>query len=84
MVFNKIYLLIVSSRFSSVSKNSIDNIKVETNVTTTLISSNLLLKLLAKKIEEPRLFNLKEFQQLFIKAGEISENLFDKFLSTIK
>lgn len=57
--FHKIYFLIVSSRFETTSFNSINNIKLETNTITSLIPSNLLLKILAKKIELPRLFDLK-------------------------
>ena len=76
--------MIVSSKFDSVSINSIKNIKIETDVTTTLLTSRLLLKLLASKIEAPRLFDLKKFQQLFIEDGEITEKKVDKFIAAQK
>ncbi|GAB62152.1 MAG: hypothetical protein DWB56_13490 [Candidatus Jettenia sp.] len=82
--FHKIYFLIVSSRFETTSCNSINNIKIETNTITSLISSGLLLKILAKKIELPRLFDLKEFQKLLIESGEITEERVSRFLSKIK
>jgi len=82
--FTNIYFLVVSSRFDSVSTIAIKNIKVETQVTTTLLSSRLLLKILSTKILNPRLFDLKKFQGLFIEDGEISEGEVDKFIGQIK
>jgi hypothetical protein len=75
-----IYLLIVSSGFDSVSATSIKNIKLETQVTTTLLTSKLLLKILSSKIRTPRLFDLKKFQELLIEDGEIAEKRIDKFI----
>ena len=82
--FKNIYLLIVSSRFDSVSATSIKNIKLETQVATTLLTSKLLLKILASKIRTPRLFELKKFQELLIEDGEITEKRIDKFISGMK
>lgn len=80
----KIYFLIVSSRFDSISTNSIRNIKIETDVTTTLITSRLLLKILSTKIQTPRQFDLKKFQELLIEDGEITEKKIDKFIAGLK
>lgn len=79
--FSKIYFLIVSSQFESLSETAIKNIKIETQVNTTLLSARLLLKLLAIKIKTPRLFDLKAFQELLIEDGEISEQKIDKIFT---
>ncbi len=79
--FTNIYFLIVSSSFNSVSANAIKNIQVETQVTTTLLTSRLLLKLLSNKIQKPRLFDLKKFQELLIEDGELTEKKIDKFIA---
>lgn len=82
--FKNIYLLIVSSDFDSVSATAIKNIKLETQVSTTLLQSRLLLKLLSNKIKTPRLFDLKKFQELLIEDGEITEKKIDKFTAGLK
>jgi len=64
--FSKRYFLIVSSRFETLSLKSIQNIKLETQVPITFITSKLLLKLLANKIKDPKLFDLYKFQKLLI------------------
>jgi Restriction endonuclease FokI, C terminal len=79
--FTNIYFLIVSSSFDSVSTTAIKNIRVETQVTTTLLTSRLLLKILSRKIQTPRLFDLKKFQELLIEDGEITEKKIDKFIA---
>ncbi|MFM7024197.1 MAG: restriction endonuclease FokI C-terminal domain-containing protein [Flavobacteriales bacterium] len=79
--FTNIYFLVVSSGFDTVSLTAIKNIKVETQVTTTLLTSRLLLKLLSNKIQTPRLFDLKKFQELLIEDGEITEKRIDKFIA---
>lgn len=79
--FSNIYFLIVSSSFDTISPTSIKNIRVETQVTTTLLTSRLLLKLLSNKIQTPRLFDLKKFQELFIEDGEITEKKIDKYIA---
>ncbi|MGD0581487.1 MAG: restriction endonuclease FokI C-terminal domain-containing protein [Bacteroidales bacterium] len=82
--FPRIYFLIVSSGFDSVSTTAINKIKVETQVTTTLLTSRLLLKILSSKIHTPRLFDLKKFEELLIDDGEITEKKIDKFISVLK
>lgn len=82
--FTNIYFLVVSSAFDNVSLTAIKNIKVETQVTTTLLTSRQLLKILASKIQTPRLFDLKKFQELFIEDGEITDKKIDKFLAGLK
>jgi hypothetical protein len=82
--FQNIYLLIVSSRFESNPDKAINNIMIETNVSTSLISAKSLLKIVAKRIENPRLFDLKKFQKLLIEKGEITEMKIDKYLKSIK
>ena len=79
--FTNIYFLIVSSSFDSVSTTAIKNIRVETQVTTTLLTARLLLKILSSKIQTPRLFDLKKFQELLIEDGEITEKKIDKFIA---
>lgn len=78
--YSKIYFLIVSSRFDNISEVAIKNIKLETHVTTSLLTSRLLLKLLSNKVKSPRLFDLNAFQELLIDNGEITEKKIDKFL----
>jgi len=78
--YSRIYFLIVSSRFEGISELAIKNIKLETQVTTSLLSSKLLLKLLSSKIKSPRLFDLNKFQELLIENGEITEKRIDRFL----
>ncbi len=78
--FSNIYFLIVSSRFDTVSGTAIKNIRVETQVTTTLLTSKQLLRLISNKIQNPRLFDLKKFQELLIEDGEITEAKIDKFI----
>ena len=82
--FVNIYFLVVSSRFDSVSLTAIKNIKVETQVSITLLTSKLLLKILSSKIQTPRLFDLKKFQELLIEDGEITERRIDKFIAEQK
>jgi hypothetical protein len=82
--YSKIYFLIVSNKFDSVSQISTNKIKLETQVSTTLITSKSLLKILSKKIEFPRLFDLKKFEELLIHDGEISNLKVDKFIAGIK
>ena len=79
-----IYFLIVSSSFETISKTGIENILKETNTITSFITAKQLLILLAKKIEFPMLFDLKEMQKLFVEPGEISDEKINKFLSKIK
>lgn len=81
--FQAIYLLIVSSEFESDPDKAIKNIKIETNVSTSLITAKSLLKILAKKIEYPSRFDLKKFQELLIETGEIMETKIDKFLKSV-
>jgi Restriction endonuclease FokI, C terminal len=82
--FPNIYFLVVSSAFDGVSTTSIKNIKIETQVTTTLLPAWLLLKLLSIKIQNPRPFDLKKFQELLIVDGEITESKIDKFIKGLK
>ncbi|MEP6646295.1 MAG: restriction endonuclease FokI C-terminal domain-containing protein [Saprospiraceae bacterium] len=79
--FTNIYFLVVSSRFDTVSLTAIKNIKVATQVTTTLLTSRQLLKILSTKIQTPRLFDLKKFQELLIEDGEITDKKIDKFIA---
>ena len=78
--FTKVYLLIVSSGFDTLSAAAVKNIKVETQVTTSLLTARLLLKLLSRKIQQPLLFDLKRFQELLIEDGEIEVKKVDKFV----
>jgi len=78
------YFLIVSSQFDPISAVSLKNIKIETGVTTTLLMARLLLKIVALKIQSPKLFDLKKFQELLIEDGEISEKRVDKFIASLK
>ncbi|WP_257670799.1 hypothetical protein [Parapedobacter tibetensis] len=78
--FKNIYLLIVSSGFDLVSATAIKNIKIETQVSTTLLTSKLLLKLLSNKIKTSKHFDLKLFQELLIEDGEITEKKIDKLM----
>lgn len=82
--FTNIYFLVVSSRFDNVSLKAIMNVKVETQVTITFLTSIQLLRILASKIRIPRLFDLKKFQELFIVDGEISDQKRNKFLAGLK
>jgi hypothetical protein len=82
--FTNIYFLIVSSHFDTLSSIAIKNIRVETQVTTTLLTSRLLLKILSDKIKAPRLFDLKKFQELLIEDRELTEKHIDKFLTRQK
>jgi hypothetical protein len=79
--FKNIYLLIVSSGFDLVSATPIKNIKIETQVSTTFLTSKLLLKLLSNKIKSPRHFDLKLFQELLIEDGEITEKKIDTLIA---
>lgn len=78
--FSKRYFIIVSSKFDSLPKKAIENIKLETQVPVTFITAKLLLKVLANKIKEPRLFDLNKFQKLLVEDGEISEKKIHDFL----
>jgi hypothetical protein len=82
--YTKKYFLIVSSQFDPVSPSALKNIKIETGVTTSLLTARLLLKILSIKIQLPRLFDLKKFQELLIEDGEISEKRVDKFIASLK
>lgn len=79
--FVNIYFLIVSSSFDAPSPKTISNIKVETQVPTTLLTSLQLLKILSKKIQAPRLFDMKNFQELLVEGGKIEEKRIEKFIS---
>ncbi|TCC96793.1 hypothetical protein [Pedobacter psychroterrae] len=79
--FKNIYLLIVSSGFDLVTASAIKNIKIDTQVSTTFLTSKLLLKLLSNKIKNPRQFDLKLFQELLIEDGEITEKRIDALIA---
>ena len=81
--FQTIYFLIISSSFIPTTSSALKTIKVDTNISTTLISIHSLLKLLSRKIENPRLFDLKQFQELLIEPGEIDDKV-DRLLKKIK
>lgn len=82
--FTNIYFLVVSSGFESRSITAIKNIRVETQVSTIFLNTGLLLKILSNKIQNPRLFDLKKFQELLIEDGEITEKKIDKFIAQKK
>ncbi len=82
--FTKVYFVIISSGFDTISATSIKNIKLETQVPTSLLTSKRLLKILAAKIKNPRLFELKKFQELFINDGEITDKQIEKFIAITK
>lgn len=79
--FTNVYFLVVSSSFGSTTSTAFKNIKVGTQVTTTFLTSRLLLKILANKVRNPRIFELKKFQELLIEDGEISEKKIDRFIN---
>jgi Restriction endonuclease FokI, C terminal len=79
--FSNIYFLVISRGFDPVSPTAIKNIRLETQVPTTLLTSRQLLKLLSRKIQTPRLFDLKQFQALLIEDGEITEKKLEKFFA---
>ncbi len=81
--FDKFYFLVVSSKFLSIPETSVKRLALETHVSITFLSSRLLLKILANKIEKPRLFDLNKFRELLIDNGEISEIKIDKFLQNL-
>ncbi len=81
--FTNIYFLVVSSSFDSVALKAIKNIKVETQVSITFLTSRLLLKILSRKIQSPSSFDMKKFQELLIEDGEIIESKVDKFLARL-
>ncbi|WP_291122382.1 restriction endonuclease FokI C-terminal domain-containing protein, partial [Flavobacterium sp. UBA6046] len=71
--YDKLYFLVVSSKFTSIPESSVKRLALETHVPITFLTSRLLLKILANKIEKPRLFDLDKFRNLLIESGEISE-----------
>lgn len=79
-----VYFLIVSSSFDSDFEKARANIKIETNVVTSLISAKSLLKILSKKIEHPLHFDLKKFQELFLYGGLVDDKKVDKFVQSMK
>ncbi len=81
--FDKIYFLVVSSKFSSIPEASIKRLELETHVPLTFITSSLLLKIVANKIERPRSFDLDKLRGLLIDSGEVTEGKVDKFLKEL-
>jgi hypothetical protein len=81
--YDKIYFLVVSSKFTSIPATSVDRLALDTHVPITFLSSRLLLKIIANKIEKPRLFDLNTFRDLLIKNGEISEKSIDSFFNKL-
>jgi hypothetical protein len=78
--FDKLFFLVVSSKFTSIPDDSIKRLALETHVPITFLASKLLLNILANKIEKPRIFNLDKFRELLIDSGEITQVKIDTFL----
>jgi len=70
---NLIYFLVVSSRFDSASDNALKNIAKATGVSTTLLTAQQLLKILARKIEHPNKLDLSKLKDIFIESGVIND-----------
>jgi len=81
--FDKLYFLVISSKFISIPESSIKRLALETHAPITFLSSGLLLKILSNKIEKPRLFDLDKFRALLIESGEILESKIDKFFQDL-
>lgn len=75
-----VYFLIVSSNFKSASDISLKNILRETGINTTLITAVSLLKILARKIEQPNNLPLDRIKDIFITQGMITDKQIEKFL----
>ncbi len=81
--YDKLYFVVVSSKFISIPETSVKRLSLETHVPITFLSSHLLLKILSKKIEKPRIFDLDKFRALLIDSGEISETKINTFFNDL-
>jgi hypothetical protein len=75
---NLIYFLIVSSRFDSASNIAVKNIAKATGVSTTLLTAQQLLKILARNIEHPNKFDLLKLKDIFVESGVITDKQLSK------
>lgn len=81
--FDKLYFIVISSKFISIPESSTKRLALETHVPITFLSSRLLLKILANRIEKPRIFDLDKFRTLLIDSGEILESKIDRFFQDL-
>jgi hypothetical protein len=68
-----IYYLIISSEFGVISPDWTFRVQSETGTAVSFITAENLLKLLAKKIGDPRGMDTGLMKRLFVRGGEISE-----------
>jgi hypothetical protein len=78
-----LYFVVVSSEFKLTTEIALKNIIRETNVVTTLITASTLLKLLAKKIENPSLLGLEALKELFLNPGIMTDKQLNNFLQRL-
>ena len=78
----KIYFLVVSSKYDSASQVALEKVLTETQVPLSLITAEQLLKILAVKIKSPRHFDLLKFQKMLIKGDLITDDQVRKFSSS--
>lgn len=71
--FEVIYYLIISSEFGAISPEWTFRVQSETGTAVSFITAENLLKLLAKKIGDPRGMDTGMMKRLFVRGGEISE-----------
>lgn len=80
-----LYFLVVSSRFIGTATRTISNLKKETNISAFgMLSSKLLLELVASRVRFPAGFNLKSFKDLLIQDGEIQKKKVEQWIENLK
>ncbi len=79
--YSSLFFVFVAGGFRGDPKAGITRIRKETSVkSVALLTTDDLLKLLARKIEDPRVFDLEAFEGLLLDSGEISADSLEAFL----
>jgi len=76
--YEKLYFVIVSSRFTGRDLSSIRRVKQETQIPVIEIRADQLLRILAFAVENPLLYDRTKFERLLLQEGELAESTINK------
>jgi len=79
----KIYFVLVSSEFNGSSEKSLGIIRKESSAkSVVLITAKQLLKIIAKRIQEPYAFDVESLEDLFLDSGILDDEKLEDFLGS--
>jgi len=81
--YDKIYFFVISHKFATSSQKVFDRFFKETHVPLVFLTTEQMLRLIAKKIEWPIYFDLGNLENLFATAGLIDAKKLDEYLNNV-